>query len=231
MAAFMKGEKLYYEDDFYYEPTELEEKVEEFKESLRKSVKQDIQEELERLRTENEALYEFKEQKENYEREHNNAMRNLEYEKENFKREVKRMRLTELLGDLSFNMWFANSKRVEPPKCDACDNRRMIHYKTPSGKDASEECPTCGKSTYFYEPEEIEAYEFSQNKNRYGDEYPHISLYFNRKVERDYDSFERCRTLYNGEPFEKAGWKPTFLDKETCQEYCDWKNAQSQVSN
>ena len=219
---------MYYEDDYYYEPTEFEEKIDEFKESLRKSVKQGIQDELERLRTENETLYEFKEQKEKYEREHNNAMRTIEYEKENFKRELKRTRLTELLGDLSFMMWFPNSRYVLPPKCDACDDRRYIHYKTPGGKDATEECPICGKGTYFYEPEEIEAYKFNQSKSRWGDEeYPHISLYFTRKTEKDYDSFESCRSIYSGEPFEKASWKPTFLDKETCQKYCDWKNTQN----
>lgn len=59
----------YYDDDFFYEPSEFEEKVDEFKECLALAVKEDILAELKKLREENESLKEFKGKKEQYERE------------------------------------------------------------------------------------------------------------------------------------------------------------------
>ena len=47
---------MYPDFDDYYEPSEFEQQVEEFKDSLRHSVKQETQELIERLRKENEEL-------------------------------------------------------------------------------------------------------------------------------------------------------------------------------
>lgn len=219
---------MYYEDDFYREPTEFEEQVEELKEALRNSVKKEIQDEMQQLRIENESLRSFKKQKEKIEQEHRSAMQQIECDKEKNKREIMRMRILELIGDLSCKAWFASDKRVDVPKCDACDKNRRIHYTTPSGKDATEECPVCGAYKYIFEPEEIEAYEFHQSKNGWGGEYPRVSVYYRRLKERDYDSFEKCRNVYDGRPFEEIdSYRLYFFDKEECQKYCDWKNSRS----
>ena len=38
------------------------------------------------------------------------------------------------------------------------------------------------------------------------------------------DVFDR---VYKGEPFEKINeWNVVFLDKETCEKYCEWKTEQ-----
>ena len=52
---------MYYPDDFYNEPSEFDMQVEEFKESLAKSIKSDFLEEMERLKAENRKLQGIKE--------------------------------------------------------------------------------------------------------------------------------------------------------------------------
>lgn len=211
-------------DDYYGEASEFDMQIGEFKESLRKAVKQEIQDELQRLRDENVSLQEYKKQKDKIEREHQNALRKLESEKIAFERDIKRKRLIDLLGDFSFKMWFPNQKRVEIPKCDDCDANRYVHYKTPSGKDAKEECFVCGGIKFTYEPEEIEMYKFSQSKGRYEEDYG-TWKYFSRKEERDYDNFEACRNVYEGIPFEQVHrYNIVFKDMLDCQKYCDWLN-------
>lgn len=215
----------YFDDDFYNEPSEFDKQVDEFKGYLRKAVKQEIQDELQQLRDENIALTEFKKQKEKIEQEHRSALYKFECDKERFQREVKTMRLTELLGDMSFKMWFAAQTSVFPDKCDACDKNRYIAYKTPSGRTQKEKCTTCGKSTFVYIPEEVEAYRFTQYIGGYG--YSRPCLYFMRKEGVEYDMFEECGTIYSGEPFEMVShWSMKFPKKEDCQKFCDWKNNQ-----
>lgn len=57
----------YYEDDFY-EPSEYDEMVEEFKEKLRASVKQEIKDEIELLKSELEELKEFRAERAKYDK-------------------------------------------------------------------------------------------------------------------------------------------------------------------
>ena len=220
---------MYY-DDFYYETSEFEMQIDEFKESLRKSVKKEFQEEMERLRKENESLQDFKEQKDDIEREHQNALRNLENDKQVFEREIKSKRLVDLLGDFSFKAWAPESKRVEVSKCDACDDGRYIHYKTPSGKDAREECSVCGGRKYVYEPAEVKMFRFTQSKSKYSDDY-HIWAYFSLKNNSDSDDFCECRNIYDGSPFEKVSrYDLAFRSESECQRYCDWLNEEQSKS-
>lgn len=38
--------------------------------------------------------------------------------------------------------------------------------------------------------------------------------------------------VYKGEPFEKINeWNVVFLDKETCEKYCEWKTEQEAKKN
>src|SRR5690625_3263152 len=130
----------YYDEDFYYEPSEFDLKVDEFKESLMKSVKEDFITELEELKKENESLQEVKKNFESIKQDYENKKRQLNFEKNDLERKVRNARLSELTKDRQVVMYKADSKRVKPPKCDKCDVDRKIHYKTPSGKDKFEYC-------------------------------------------------------------------------------------------
>ena len=50
------------------------------------------------------------------------------------------------------------------PKCDRCDDDRMIHFTSPSGKDYSELCPHCGKAFRRLAVEEGSAYSLAYVK-------------------------------------------------------------------
>lgn len=49
-----------WDEESYFEPSELDEKIEELKEELRKSVRQEIKDEIEKLRKENRELQDIK---------------------------------------------------------------------------------------------------------------------------------------------------------------------------
>lgn len=216
---------MYDYDDFYSEPSEFEQQIEEFKASLIGSVKDKYKEEMERLRKENEELQSVKNDWLNIQKEYKDKNRQIVTDKENFERKLKKMRITELLGENLLTGWFPASQRIEKPKCDKCDEGRRIYYEKPSGKRDYETCQ-CGEPTYFYQPQEIQCIEFYQSKSTWNSEYPRMSLYFQRKEDKDYDAFERCRNPYNGEPFEDLqSYRIVFFKQEDCQRYCDWKNA------
>lgn len=59
----------YYDEDFYTQPCEFEEKIEELKTALALSVKKKFLDEMEALRKENESLREFRDQKKAYDQE------------------------------------------------------------------------------------------------------------------------------------------------------------------
>jgi len=215
---------MYY-DDFYNEPSEFEAQIDEFKQSLINAVKQDYQAEMARLHKENAELQEIKKRKKEIEAEHSRALHQFATDKENYERQLKKMRIAELLGEYMLVGWFPASHRVEKSKCDKCNNNRKIRFTSPSGKEYTEDCPICGTPTNFYEPEEIECYQFYQHKDTFGREYAGVGKYYTRKEDRDYDTFERSRTVYKGEPFEEVqSYSVVFFKQEDCQKYCDWKN-------
>jgi len=218
---------MYYED-YYDEPSEFEQQIAEFKDSLVKAVKKEHQEEIERLRRENAELQGIKSRIKQIELEHAESLRHLKAAEERAVYEAKRARLKELLSENFIQGWGVENRGEKFPKCEKCDKNRYIHYKTPSGKGATERCD-CDARMTRYEPLPIECYEFHQSKTTYGGEkYPRISVYFSRKEDRDHDEYNRTRNIYKGEPFKEVDrYGIAFLNKEKCQEYCDWLNAKA----
>lgn len=212
-------------DDYYENYTEFDERIEEFKQSLIKSVKEEHQQEIERLRIENAELQEFKVAKDRIQREHAEALRKIDNEKEEALRNIKQMRLTELIGEYMLTGWCVTDKYEQPPKCDTCSDDRQIHFTSPSGKQLVERCSICGNSVTVYYSEEIECYKFSQRKSEWANKYPLISKYYQRKEDEDNDYFESRRDVYQGEPFAEVNcYRTVFLKEEDCQKYCEWLN-------
>lgn len=50
-------------------------------------------------------------------------------------------------------LWFADNKPHEKPKCDKCDEDRNWVLTWPDGTTTSKRC-TCSQPDYWYEPEE-----------------------------------------------------------------------------
>ncbi len=152
-------------EDFYYEPSEFDEMVEEFKDSLRSVVKQEYIDKIAKLEQElalmqdlrknwNEKIAELKKAKTEAENAKNDAMR-----------EAKKLRLSELLSDKMQTAWgIAGEWECLHKKCDKCDDQGYIHFKSPQGTELTERC-RCRETKYIYSPKEATVVEFkSDNK-------------------------------------------------------------------
>lgn len=218
-----------YNNDFF-ESSELSKLADELvdnycKEKLKLSIKKEYQEEIERLRKK---CKEFLDKKD----ELAERCQKLEAENEKYKLaaiNAKNMTLHKLFEPYSKTMWgFEKTYEYVREKCDKCDMDGYIHYKTPSGRDAKEEC-SCRKRKVVYKPVEAEIIELSQCIAPYRDR--DVQIYF--KYYRDQENEDKCylddkykkvKEIYRGQSFEDVSKLKgiVFPDKEKCQEYCDW---------
>lgn len=224
---------MYYDyDDYYNEPSEFEQQIMELKNSLVKAVKKEHQEEIECLRKENAELQDIKNRIKDIETEHRQWITQIERDRKQLESTIKRARLKELLSDNFVQAWGVENNGELLPKCDKCNKNRYIHYKTPMGRPAQEQC-SCNAHVIRYEPLPIECYEFIQSKTTYGNEnYPRISIYYSRSKSKNYDEYERTSNIYKGESFEEIKkYGIVFLDKDKCQKYCDWLNVKEKIND
>jgi len=216
----------YFDDDFYNEPSEFEQQVDEFKQALIKSVKQEFVDKMERLRKENDELKVFKSQKQEFERQHNHALSDLQRRASEAEQKAKHARLRELLGENLTVAWGVKDDYEELPKCDKCDKDRKIHFNAPSGKELTEACE-CGHKKHNFVPQELSLVRFYMmgEKRDYDEE--RIEKHYRKvdKIESDYDEYRDTTSVYRGEAFDKASrYGIVFLEKAKCEEYCDWLN-------
>lgn len=217
-----------YYDEFYSEPSEFEMQVEEFKQSLLKSVKEEFLAEMEALRTENQLLQEVKRNFAQIQLDYGNKEQQLEIERRNMLSTVRKERLSTLMKDFKVVMFRASSTFPLPPKCDKCDDRRQIKYETPLGKVAFEKCD-CSVGEKFYVPEEYIATEFSIDRDN-----KKMRAWYKMKPgshgDDDYCSLDGSSTfasaIYSPEmSYESIKQYDTFFKTiEDCQKYCDWLN-------
>lgn len=156
----------YYDDDYYQEPSEFDKKVEELKASLASAVKEETREELKILREENRQLKDKVQNLQKLERDASTLKRELERKVQAAERDAqkdfRKMKFGELMAIFTEPKYKIGSERVVGEKCGNCDDRRSIHYKTPSGRDATEQCP-CGIGKLHYILKEEVAVEISRN--------------------------------------------------------------------
>lgn len=222
---------MYYED--FYEPSEYDQMVEEFKETLRASVKKEWLDRMNRLEEENKKLQEVKKNFKAIKKDFENAKCDCEAEKNralvNAKREAYNARLSELLGDVQSDYWKITTEHISQPKCDKCDKNRQIEYITPMGRKAKEYC-SCYDSKLMYIPEQMTIYEIKL-RNTHDDK---VGIWFIRKY-KDEDLFINS-TEYLGNkkiidndtsvdeiPVDNK-YDLYFKSMEKCQEYCDYLN-------
>lgn len=216
----------WFEENWCEEPREEEMAL---IEAIKENVKQNIKQEMERLRKENVELQQYKQERQEVENIKKRYESRLQAEVEEYKRTLRQERIKELFGDCIVIGWGVRRKIALPPKCDKCDEMRYIHFKSPSGKDFAEPCQ-CAEGKIEYHPLELHLIRINQddavnNERR-------IWRYYapSRSDESDYqDVFDR---IYKGEPFNKVNaYNVVFLDKETCEKYCEWKTEQEAKKN
>lgn len=152
-------------EDFYGEPGPFDEEMERIKEHLRSTVKQEITEELERLRAEN---GEMKGKLKNLDQLEREAIsKRGEYERKLARAEqeghnnAQLMGLSTLITLLTEPRYRVSMTSTMGPKCGKCDEDRKLHYTTPRGRDAEEWCE-CHERTYSWEVEEQLVHEVSR---------------------------------------------------------------------
>lgn len=210
-------------DDFYDEPSEFEQQIDEFKELLKAAVKDEFKVEMERLRNENAELHDVKNNFDQIKTEYRAKERELEAKMQKAQREARATRLADLMKDYQVSLYRADRTYNKGPKCDKCNEKRKIEFSSPSGKAMTEDC-SCADSLIGFEPEEHILYEFRKH-NTYDNE---LTVWY-RKYGSDDDGFSYssstvAKCIYEkGMDFEKIDRYATFFkDKEDCQAYCDW---------
>ena len=190
-------------------------------EAIKEGVRQDIKDEMERLRKENAELQQYKKERQEVENIKKWYESRLQTEVEAYKRTLRQEKIKELFGDYICTGWGVDHDDVLPPKCNKCDDDRCIRFKSPSGKDFKEPC-SCSKAKKIYKPVELSLIKFNDHENK-------IRRYFIEEGKETYAQYgEGTSRIYDGKvPFEGLNcWRIVFLDKETCERYCAWKTEQ-----
>lgn len=231
----------WYDEEDFYEPDAIEIAAYEFRETLEKSVKKSVVDEIESLKKRIAELEDFAKAKKEYETE----IRSLNWKLEATQREVeeraKQLRLPEIMKALESPAWIADwTFDYIHPKCDKCDDRRRIHFKSPSGRDFDEEC-SCAERRCTYSPVQGVMVKFRWDKdvwnwNHECDELRGGRFTFIRPetfkkdyIDKDESSYRiDVQEFYYGQPFEelaKNHSRPYFRDFDKCKEFCDYMNS------
>lgn len=212
-------------DDFYCEPSEFEQMVDDFKESLRKSVKDEIKEELARLREENAANKELRNNWNAKVAELEREYQNKKYEltkairaAEDEAKKAKQTRLNELISEWPVVAYTIETEYIKQKKCDLCDSQRRRKYTTPLGREAYEYC-TCFNQRRRYHTKKAPIVEFCQIYNN-----TFISRYLiNKNADESYLRYSE--KFFDETPFEEINpYGALFRDENRAKRYASWLN-------
>lgn len=212
----------YYDEDFYCEPSEFDQQVDEFKQSILVAVKDEFKAEMERLKKENQELQKVKENFKSIQQDFKNKHRQLENERNDLERKIRNERLSELLKDHEVIMYRDAIEYEKLPKCDKCDKHRQVEYTTPLGRKTSERCD-CDTSKQKHVPEEHIRTEFKLHSHNRT-----MTVWYKKYEDGDGYSYSEVPDVIfqEGMKYEdiKDSYRVYFTTKEECQKYCDWLN-------
>lgn len=222
-------------EDFYNQgPSDFDIAIEEFKEGLRKTVKKEILDEMARLKKENEELQDVRKNFEQIKQDYERKKKHFEDEEHNLTYTLARKKINELieLADLHQECYYIDTVYGYVPKCDKCDEKRKIYFKSPSGRNCEEECPVCGKywCKYVAKPISSIRLHFDNNPNikceviytwhdNWGDStsYTNKNIYNGTIDDFDIKTYNRYYTV--------------FSSKELAEQVCDKLNKDANVPN
>lgn len=226
---------MWYDDDFYNEPSEFEIQINELKESLSKSVKDEFLEEMERLRKENKNLQGIKEHFEQIKREYEKKKDECDrviYEAE---QKAKRMRANELMENYRIFAWSTTWKYLYGPKCDKCNEGREVEIILPSGRKVNDECGCSRSKTKVMVPKRMVLYEIADRDRGIAAWYKACGNEKDRYYTIDYaSSVYTKRTIEPGTSFDEVERREThekalFSTEEECLAYCKYLNEKNGV--
>lgn len=202
--------------DDYYEPSEFDELVEEFKQSIIDNVRDQLKNKIKMLEEENAKFDDIKKNWKQMQREHEQALYNLRVKTENAEREAKRQKAKDILDSIAVIGYRPGFEYTKLPKCDKCDDMRRIHFTSPLGREMTEPC-TCDKGIKSYFPKEEKLIGFYANET--------ISDMYFSCTDRDREHWELRADIYKQLPDDLSkinSYRAVFFSKEDCQKYCDW---------
>lgn len=231
-------------DEPMWEPSEADELFDELKSKLVDAAKVSLKNDMESLKRRNEYLEKRNKELEDKARSVDQKEHDIEYKSKNLRREVEKEFYKTAIDDLfkdvieQSQLWFADNKPHEKPKCDKCDEDRNWVLTWPDGTTTSKRC-TCSQPDYWYEPAEtwIDTLKYKIKDSNYqseryyrldksyqytGDSRWNDYSYGDFGIQFVYDKF--CDDVI--EKHEQLGYmkKIGFKSKEECQKYCDWLN-------
>lgn len=213
-----------WEDEEFYEESQYAEEVENLCEAIRRSVKKEILDEMNRLKTENEKLQGIKEHFDEVKREYERKKAQCDMAIATAEANARRARLEEIIEDHRIIRWKVESRYGYGPKCNKCDKNRKIQIKLPSGRVVDDNCK-CEANKRFYYPTPYEMFEISdkyglrahyQKHGSGNDVYYTVSICDESMKER-IEEWRKCKT-------EERARKLLFDSQEECQSACNVLN-------
>ena len=216
----------------YYEPTEIEEKIEELKELIVNEAKNEVSSHVKYLESK---VSEMQKKCDEYD----TLKKQYEVLEEKHKEEIEKLKndlIENIMGDLVKPLYVVRKKIIGmAPKCDKCDADRKLWYTTPRGKREYEYCE-CKKDIFKYVVLETEDKELS---GKLLNGYPNIksvkinsvdwvnvnSMHIGENMNLQ-DNINKCK--YGG-IYHESDWKYDLQDvifrtKECAQEWADKSN-------
>lgn len=141
-----------YEDFFNEGPSDYELFMNDLKETLKKSIKDEFIKEMDKLKAENKKLQNVKENFEKIKLDYAHKEQELKAKEQDMEKNLARKKIMELatIADMKAQIYYIDDDSAYLPKCDKCDENRLIHFKSPTGKDYTEPCPNCGTTYHKY---------------------------------------------------------------------------------
>ena len=230
-------------DEPMWEPSEADELFDELKSKLVDAAKASLKSDMESLKSRNEYLEKRNKELENKAWAVEQKEHDIEYKAQNLRREVEKEFYKAAIEDIFKDMieksqlWFAEHKPHEKPKCDKCNENRNWVLIWPNGDKVTKKCD-CAKLDYWYEPTEvwIDTLRYRiQNSNYQSERYYRLDKTYDRiggayndysyadfGIQFVYDKF--CDDVIEKREQLGYGKKIGFKSKEECQKYCDWLN-------
>lgn len=230
---------MYY-DDYYDNYNEFDAQIEEFKQSLIKSVKEEHQKEIAKLREENAKLQEVKRNWNTLENELKTKIRELERQKEQNTDIVRREFYNDKLKDFlekafeARTLYRVTTDTFKSEKCDLCDSNRNILLKDGLGREYKVRCEcNTTKTKYIVEKANLDLYiQKGGGRDNFWMALRQSSDYSNTNIFGFGDAEIKTEGVmldkFDIDNLPKIIYYTYFTNKEEAQKYADYLNEKSQ---
>jgi hypothetical protein len=213
--------------------------MEDLKDTLKGQIKKSVTAEIDQLKIELAKLKDYRDNLQKYENEMVRLKYQLKVVEESVEKRAKELRLKDVMELIEKPAYLIKTNpEYIASKCDKCDNDRMIHFTSPSGKDLTEPCPYCNKRKWVSYPTEGKILEISDKHYEHYEKpemqgiqitYAIPEYYLDECLNRERDVFYYTVTrAFDGKDFSKYTVyelkRLYYRNIEDCQKACDYIN-------